>query len=210
MSHFSNLAIDEQNKIRETFLVWRFPEKFKATKSNNQESEGDMFGGDENKPSQNNDKFSGLGAGKHVLYMTDMNSGVSDSTGKQYWMIELTKDENTKFNHFINCEPSEYKTEEKVYNSIARQMEALMIYDKIGKHETLESFVQAAIDTTWELKGKKIEFTIKKYKFDDKEGLWGEITGFLDVPNEAVQNAKAASAPTDGGTSFDTKEEIPF
>ena len=166
------------------------------------------FGGKENRPSQgNNDKFGGLQPGKYAVIFEDMNTGVSDKSGRQYWIMKFKTEEGVKFDHFINCEPSEFKTEEKVYNAIARQMDALMIYDCIGSHDKLESFIQVAIDKTYMLKGKLLEFTIQKWKMDGREGLWGEITGFLDVPNSAIQATVTQSEAVPGVNESD---EIPF
>lgn len=159
-----------------------------------------MFGGNENKPVQN-EKFAGIGIGAHAVTITDVTTGTRDD-GTQYWSVDLSTTDGKEFKHWINCEPSEYKDETKIYNSIARQMEALMIYDAIGTHETLSAFVQKAIDVTYSLKGKTVEFTVKKWKIEDKEGLWGEFTGFLDTPNAAVQKMPE--------TANKDNSEIPF
>ena len=167
-----------------------------------------MFGGEANKPSTGDEKFGGLQPGKYSVTMDDMNTGVSDKTGKQYWIMKFTDQSGQTFDHFMPCEETEYKTEEKVYNTIARQADALMIYDAIGEHKTLEAYVQKAIDVFYQLKGKKMEFTIKKWKMEDKEGVWGDITGYLDIPNEAIQKTNVST--TAGAPAVDANEEIPF
>lgn len=190
MAHFKNQNIDQLNQEK-------------------QQQKGGvlMFGSEEQKPSnQMSDKFDGLGPGAHAVILKDMNSGVSDKSGKQYWIIELqTPDEKHKFNHFMPCEADEYKTEEQVFKKVAGQMEALGLYETIGAHAKLEDYIQKAINTSYELCGKTIEFTIKKWKMDDREGLWGAITGFLDTPNEAIQKGLVKKEPI-----VDESEELPF
>lgn len=202
MFHFSNLAIEEQNKIREVFLVWKMPHIFNCEKG---DADMGKFGGKDNKPDSNNDKFSGLGPGQHMVYFNDMNTGISDKSGKQYWIMKFSTEDGKEFDHFMPCEADQYKTEEQVYNKVAKQMEALFIYDTIGEHDKLENFIQAAIDKTYMLKGKKIEYTIQKWKMDNKEGLWGAITGYLDTPNTAIQRGIEGT-----GSDVDSNEEIPF
>ena len=91
----------------------------------------------------------------------------------------------------------------------AEQMEALLIYDKIGEKPDFDSWFQEAIDLTYALKGKTIEYTVKDYNFDGKSGNYGRITGFLDIPNEAIQSVPKtdASGPAPG---VDESEQIPF
>ena len=166
-----------------------------------------MFGGQDNRPSKADEKFAGLPPGSHCVTIDDMVSGVSDKTGNQYWIIKLLTEGGVQFDHFIQCQATEFKSEEKVYNALARQMEALYLYDTIGSHVTLDDYVQKALDVSYQLKGKKVEFTIKPWKMDGKEGVWGEITGFLDIPNEAIQKLPGASASAQG---FDANEELGF
>lgn len=168
-----------------------------------------MFGGKENRVGASNDKFSGMGPGVYSVIFDDMVTGISDKTGRQYWIMKFINDQDVQFDHFIACEATEYKTEDKVYKALARQMESLHIYDTIGEHEKLESFVQKAIDVTYQLKGKTFEFTIKKWKMEDREGIWGEITGFLDIPNEAIQTMNAMGS-TSPDSSVNENEKIPF
>lgn len=182
MSHFNNLAIDEMNKQKGEFI---------------------MFGGSDNKPTTGPEKFAGLKPGTYAVTLSDVNTGTRDD-GSQYWSIDLTTEDGKEFKHWIQCEESEYKDEQKVYNGIASQMEALMIYDAIGTHDTLSGFVQKAIDVVYQLKGKTIEFEILKYKIDGKEGVWGKITGFLDTPNAAIQKMDVAT------TANNDTSEIPF
>ena len=166
-----------------------------------------MFGSKDQKPSKQDAKFAGMEPGVYAVTIDDMISGASDKTGKQYWIIKLLNENNVQFDHYIQCEGTEYRSEEKVFNSLARQMEALMIYDTIGEHETLEGFVQKALDVSYELKGKKVEFTIKPWQFDGKSGVWGEITGFLDIPNSAIQTVPTMTAEQ---LVVDENEEIGF
>lgn len=170
-----------------------------------------MFGSQDNRPSKADEKYAGLGPGTYSVTLDDMVSGVSDKTGNQYWIIKLLTEGGIQFDHFMPCEASEYKTEEKVYNAVARQMEALYLYDTIGEHETLESYVQKALDVSYQLKGKQIEFTIQQWKMNGKEGVWGEITGYLDTPNEAIQvlPTQQTSAPA-ASAGPNPSEKLPF
>lgn len=148
-----------------------------------------------------------LDPGVHAVTLDDVVSGVSDNTGKQYWILKLSTqgDFSVQFDHFIQCEETEFKSMDKVFKAAAEQMEALFLYDKIGEQPNFESWFNQAIDLTYALKGKTIEFTVKEYNFDGKSGNWGRITGFLDTPNEAVQAVPKSAEPT-----FDHNEELGF
>lgn len=167
------------------------------------------IGGESMKPKD--DERIPLEPGKHSVVIDDVDSGVSDKTGSQYWFLKLS-DSNVQFQHFIGTEETQYKSMDKVFNHAAKQMESLGLYDTIGEQPDYDSWFQKAIDLTFQLKGKSIEYTVQKYKIDGKEGKWGMITGFLDTPNEAIQKFPDNQAPQASGPApgVNENEEIPF
>lgn len=165
-------------------------------------------GGEKMKPQD--DRRIPLDPGTHAVTIDDVVSGVSDKTGNAYWIVKLLTENEVQFDHFIACEETQYKSIDKVFKSASEQMESLLLYDKIGEQESYEKWFEQAIDLTFALKGKKIEYSVQKYKIDGKEGFWGKITGFLDTPNEAVQVVPKdhnVKGPTPG---VDPNEEINF
>lgn len=161
-----------------------------------------MVGGDKDKPRED-EKFP-MGPGVHCVTIDDVITGVSDKTGAQYWIVKMLNDNDVQFDHFIACEETKFKSLEKVFKAAARQMEALLIYDQIGEQPDHTAWFQKAIDCTYALKGKKVEFTIKTWEMDGKKGVWGEITGYLDIPNAAIQTVPK------GEDVEKQNEEIPF
>lgn len=151
-----------------------------------------------------------LDPGQHMVILDDVVSGVSDKTGNTYWIIKMVTENGVQFDHFIQTEETEYKTMDKVFKSAAEQMESLYLYDTIGEQPDFTSWFEKAIDLTYQLKGKKIEYTVSEWNINGKKGTWGKITGFLDMPNEAIQKVPAQAASAGPKPSFDSKEEIPF
>jgi len=169
-----------------------------------------MIGGAANKPKA--DSKIPLAPGKHVVKIKNVKTG--DKDGKMWWNNVLITQENEEFSHFIGCTETQYKDMAKVFKMAAEQMDALMLYDKIGEKSDYETWFQEAADLTYALIGKKIEYTVQEYNIDGNTGLWGKITGYLDVPNEAVQvvsTGKNMSAPTPSvPAATDTNDEIRF
>lgn len=151
-----------------------------------------------------------LDNGVHAVTLDDVVSGVSDSTGKKYFILKLLTENNIQFDHFIQCEETEFKTMDKVFKAAAEQAEALFVYDKIGEQPDFDTWFDQFIDLTYALKGKKIEFTVKGYNFEGKKGNWGRITGFLDTPNETVQSIPVKEATNSPSPTVDENESIPF
>lgn len=146
-----------------------------------------------------------LPEGVHAVKLKDVVSGLSDKTGNLYWINKLETEDGDVFDHFINTTPTDYKPIEKIFKAASEQMITLMLYDKIGVQDDYDAWFQKAIDQTYALVGKKIEYTVKNWEFNGKKGKWGRITGYLDVPNEAVQ-----TLPETAEKTFDSKEELPF
>lgn len=164
------------------------------------------IGGSAMKPAD--EKKIPLEPGKHVVVLQDIVSGVSEKTGNPYWINKLVTESGVEFDHFIQMKETTFKPMDKVFKRAASQMDSLMIYDKIGEQPDYDKWFEQAIDLTYALKGKKIEYTVKKFKLDDgKEGVWGDITGYMDMPNEAVQVVVKTPSPSPG---VDPKEKLPF
>ena len=171
-----------------------------------------MIGGDTMKPI-NDDRRIPLDAGTHAVELFDVVSGTSDKTGAAYWIVKLTTNggKGIVFDHFIQCEETEYKTMDKVFKSASSQMDALGLYDTIGECKDHDAWFTKAVDLTYALKGKTIEYTVQDYNFKGKVGTWGKITGFLDTPNDAIQKLSKTGLATDPTAStVDEKEVIPF
>lgn len=165
-----------------------------------------MIGGAKMKPTE--ERRIPLDPGTHVVTLDDVVSGISDKSGQQYWINKLTTESGQQFDHFIQCCETEYKSIDKVFKAASEQMESLMIYDTIGEQSNYEKWFEKAIDLTFALKGKKIEYTVKQWTIDGKSGFWGKITGFVDLPNEAIQVTPKTSTAA-SASPVDETEQIP-
>ncbi len=94
------------------------------------------------------------------------------------------------------------------YNMTAQQLDNLLVFQSIGKQPDKAAFMNKAADCVFKLVGKKIEVSVTGHdSYNEKEYEKTFVTGFLDIPNSAIQTAKAASASTEAGSE---SEEIPF
>jgi len=98
---------------------------------------------------------------------------------------------------------------DKSYNMAAQQLDNLLIFDNIQPAKNLEAYMNNAADICFKLINKKIEVEVKGFReYNGKKYPNTFITGFLDVPNSAFQNAKKQRPKNNAG--FDETEELPF
>lgn len=160
-----------------------------------------MVGGQNDKPTQA--RKIPLDPGVHVVKLKNAKTGYRDSDDKQWFMLEFaTKGDNgaegETFQHWIGCHETDYKSWDKVWAMAADQMNAIYVYDKVGEQPSYEKWFEAAADYCHALIGKKFEYEVQEYKIGDKQGVWGKVTGYLDIPNAAAQAVPGdAPKPTD-------------
>ena len=182
-----------------------------------------MVGGNNDKPVE--EPKIPLAVGTHVVKIKNSQTGYSQN-GNQWWKITLAGPtpqgtEGPEFDHWIGCSETEHKAWDKVWKRAVEQTEALFVYDKVGEQPNYQKWFEVAADMVHGLIGKKIEFEVKEWNINNNSGVWGNITGYVDTPNAAVQ-VVPNGAPTTAGQnmseprpaspepSFDTTEEIPF
>ena len=102
---------------------------------------------------------------------------------------------------------------EGAYNMTSQQLANLMVFDSIGQQPDQASFMNRAADLVFQLVGKKIEVSVTGHdEYNEKKYEKTFVTGFLDMPNSAIQQTpKAGSAATaGGGSTVNEAESLPF
>jgi hypothetical protein len=149
-------------------------------------------------------EFAAIPKGRYCAILENAKIEQTPKTGTSYLDMEFVIDgdqhSGRKIWHKL------WFTEKAASGMTSQQLDNIMVFKKIGSHETLEAFLNKAAELVFELVGKKFEISVTGHQeWNGKEYPNTFLNGYLDMPNAAVQHI-----PTKSEGTVDGSEEIPF